>query len=1277
MPVPGTRSVCVPVRSFDLYDRDSSGILIPRVPSPYKTYPQFPHARTKTTQHEQTASTLPPATQPPSLSVQASSEWADIRKELHFPKGETHFSIARGRQVTVPSRSEDEGGHTATTNACHSAPPARPFKNSFRPFSPAAPAQQSDFLEETSWHTAYSEAAGVAPATSLARSSRGTTQYNSPFARRRSLSKEANDTPTHQKSSPLQHPVPQRSASDHRSPLHPRVPHRTSSEHRSPLRPPEAQRASSENRSPLHTVAPAGAAAPAAQAAGQSAPTLAAGRSAMQMEGGAATEKAGAEPRVEKAQLAAAQAQKALEEAIAEATMAQEAPMAKAEQTQAKSVTEGEAAQVVSAGEDTVPLEEESTTPKEMPEEVLVEWGDEELISAKERDLDEFEAATELSEGKGRQAEGKVQPEAGVHAEVKVRAEAGVQAEVKLQAVVHVPSVGNLPAEEKDEDEAAAELAAEAEPMAAEAMPAAAEAPRAPPATAPPLLSFLAPLDSAPPPSSLPPLEAARRPPSPPRVLSIHAAAEEDCSPHASPPSALQSDPTSPAGPKPSPAAKQGRASLRVWPAEGGVAKPAAPSLPRREPRSSSDAPPRPPVDLAACSPVSPPLLLAPLIRQTSKATVVSVPAPPLNPLTPSRRTSNLQWGSSSRLYVETADLSDCSSPRASPQRSPLRTGGSGSLRSPQLTSEEEASPTSNPSSLSPLRQDSRTMTRRSRAAAEKPKAGGARSPPKGWPREMSADELPLRYELTEAENLTLGMTARPALRALARLEEAVEQVKRSGLEGDTGQKLLAAAIGKLKETMVEYRRCAVERGRRWDAWRHCEPLVRVVRLLYDTAAGETGGVRRAEFINLHLGLAREGYFHPSRVGEEMAAFPYCWQRPAYLEEDDELTRELPPELDLGESAATSPLLPWDEAIHAWRLLLLRGAVYGPTLHFTSFLEACFELADAHLSLALLPADGADVPVPLQRYFDVAQLLLFHLTAAADNPPATPSRAASSPLGSHSLAPSTPQSGAKRPASRRLRHAWPAPTESNATDLHNKLELLLRAVTENDRLLTAATLRAEFAAYGRRLGLRLASSSAPLSPPSPSDSTAPAVVGSLSYVQMDEALGRMAGGWYRDLTFKSAAVARERHSPEALLHASRIDTEGMLSFFRFLDYDCDGSISEDDFCRAVLGWAHTRKHGELQRDGNAKAVPHSELVELTKRWYSAAEKQAEKLATLTPAQGRWKALRDIGMHFKAVELRCERIEALDESVRVRRRPDGNVAWNAVDRSLELIFRPPS
>jgi len=110
----------------------------------------------------------------------------------------------------------------------------------------------------------------------------------------------------------------------------------------------------------------------------------------------------------------------------------------------------------------------------------------------------------------------------------------------------------------------------------------------------------------------------------------------------------------------------------------------------------------------------------------------------------------------------------------------------------------------------------------------------------------------------------------------------------------------------------------------------------------------------------------------------------------------------------------------------------------------------------------------------------------------------------------------------------------------------------------------------------------------------------------LNFAQMAMALSSMTGGRYTDLCFRRNVAERqgarlERQASEdaetgvvigtsaIYREASFTDTEEMLCFFRWLDDDCDGLISLDDFRKAVLP-------GERE-------LALSTLAELEIRWH--------------------------------------------------------------------------
>lgn len=89
----------------------------------------------------------------------------------------------------------------------------------------------------------------------------------------------------------------------------------------------------------------------------------------------------------------------------------------------------------------------------------------------------------------------------------------------------------------------------------------------------------------------------------------------------------------------------------------------------------------------------------------------------------------------------------------------------------------------------------------------------------------------------------------------------------------------------KLAELLEEIRRCVAERQQRLNAFLQCEKLRQLTHHLWQAALDSTEdvsgvGLSRSSFLNLHLSLARGGYFaRPRAVGEP----PYCYVAPPYV----------------------------------------------------------------------------------------------------------------------------------------------------------------------------------------------------------------------------------------------------------------------------------------------------------------------------------------------------------------------------------------------------------
>ena len=122
------------------------------------------------------------------------------------------------------------------------------------------------------------------------------------------------------------------------------------------------------------------------------------------------------------------------------------------------------------------------------------------------------------------------------------------------------------------------------------------------------------------------------------------------------------------------------------------------------------------------------------------------------------------------------------------------------------------------------------------------------------------------------------------------------------------------------------------ERTCRLRAFKECATIQRALSLLVEAAAsGRDGsaatGLRRTEFLNLHLSIARAGYFSkPQQCTRSLQ--PYCWvPPPAVLKEQGREQVEegdaYDDEEDLygGRSGPDVGLRPWEEALAVWRLV--------------------------------------------------------------------------------------------------------------------------------------------------------------------------------------------------------------------------------------------------------------------------------------------------------------------------------------------------------------------
>ena len=152
-----------------------------------------------------------------------------------------------------------------------------------------------------------------------------------------------------------------------------------------------------------------------------------------------------------------------------------------------------------------------------------------------------------------------------------------------------------------------------------------------------------------------------------------------------------------------------------------------------------------------------------------------------------------------------------------------------------------------------------------------------------------------------------------------------------------TAIRLMAAALAKLAEQMGEFRRCASARAARLTAFCECSLIEDVLTTVF-AAASDSGyeGPRRAEFLSIHLCLVRSGLLQRAEGGNSLATFPFCYGSPPYVRSargygskklDDGKGRS-----GDGSVAPTPELVPWDEGMRLWPLLVELGCIEGGRL---------------------------------------------------------------------------------------------------------------------------------------------------------------------------------------------------------------------------------------------------------------------------------------------------------------------------------------------------------
>ena len=525
--------------------------------------------------------------------------------------------------------------------------------------------------------------------------------------------------------------------------------------------------------------------------------------------------------------------------------------------------------------------------------------------------------------------------------------------------------------------------------------------------------------------------------------------------------------------------------------------------------------------------------------------------------------------------------------------------------------------------------------------------------------------------------DVALTLTATPEAQVAVGLVHAIAEARKAGeggLQRDGLHRIVRAAQAELERTKAEYRRCSTERVARLEAFEGCEPIQRLIDRLYaaashppastGTTTGTTTGAaaatsasgassgassgssaattfaaacgpRRANFLDLHLSLVREGFFRRPSISASAGvapplgarqtspppfAYPFCWLPPKYVlflgglwpvprladgtedegdEEDSEdseddgdhhhvarressrevhspysiRSRDLMRGFISMQSEVHSPysIRPWDQGIRLWRELVRLGHVSEGLLTRRALSHAVFELADGHVQHEIMTVTGG-TPIPtggtasstLEAYYAFVRRMVKAVMHVGGGVPVPVDHATEAPATAPSM-PSAPVSEGMRSLAKtpRLRHTWP-PADGHLAEVMRKLGLLRAAISSHDGALTRAATLKEWRSYGRRARHEEATK--------------------LSLTRLHRALREMPGIDYAgmtnpNLTFRYAAVMRAApgnllqraaRRSQALLDARRLDVEEWLCFLRWLDQDCDGLVSADDYINAVL-----------------------------------------------------------------------------------------------------------
>ena len=316
--------------------------------------------------------------------------------------------------------------------------------------------------------------------------------------------------------------------------------------------------------------------------------------------------------------------------------------------------------------------------------------------------------------------------------------------------------------------------------------------------------------------------------------------------------------------------------------------------------------------------------------------------------------------------------------------------------------------------------------------------------------REMLADAS--TYELDDDAMILapLKMRGNPSGSAAQGLRRTSEEAKAKGLRG----RALDAAQETLNNIEYEIRQGVREREGRLKAFSTCRALRRLVALLWEAVTEEVDAlcISRRRFLDLHLSLARAGYFAKPHAATQR---PYCYLPRPYVryyhehlsqsgarrsqsatglvakakesaaeEAVDETDDE---EEDYGEAGAGEGFRPFEDACAVWRQLHRHGKLQEPTLTpfsrtassaparrraneatmpFDAFMEIVFELLDGEVrrtkprsSERESALDGKVRYLQLDDYANATRQLLQRVVVEAPiNEPNSPRKLGSEPL---------------------------------------------------------------------------------------------------------------------------------------------------------------------------------------------------------------------------------------------------------------------------------------